>query len=272
MQNSPNHQANKNVIKFQYTMSSPPSHSTITVPPEIQRAAAGILITDPPTAAYTHIEDIQSDKYLGAVLDNRLSFNKHTDEISMEKKATNLLNLCRRNIHMCHENIKETAYKVIIRPHLEYASPSWNPYTSRNLNKIEAVQSRAARFVLGNYNYSPTSGLTHDIHHRLKWIPLQHRRELYDLALLYKIRSNMININFPPIVQPSWRQPNRYLHVQALHSDAYKYNFFNSTIRTWNIIPNQALSSANITHFKAVTRNWITPLSWSKTNSTWTLK
>ena len=213
----------QNAIKFQYTMSSPRSHSTITVPPEIQRAAADILITDPPTAAYTHLEDIQSDKYLGVVLDNRLSFNKHTDEIS--KKATNLLNLCRRNLHMCHENIKETAYKAIIRPHLEYASPSWNPYTSRNINKIEAVQRRAARFVLGNYNYSPTSGLTHDIHHRLKWIPLQHRRALYDLALFYKIRSNMININFPPIVQPSSRQPNRYLHVQALHSDAYKYNF-----------------------------------------------
>ena len=173
---------------------------------------------------------------------------------------------------MCHENIKETAYKAIIRPHLEYASPSWNPYTSRNINKIEAVQRRAARFVLGNYNYSPTSGLTYDIHHRLKWIPLPHRRALYDLALFYKIRSNMININFPPIVQPSSRQPNRYLHIQALHSDAYKYNFFNSTIRTWNIIPNQALSSANITHFKTVTRNRITPLSWSKTNSTWTLK
>ena len=259
----------KNAIKFKYTMSSPRSHSTITVPPEIQRAAAEILITDPPTTAFTHLEDIQSDKYLGVVLDNRLSFNNHTDEIT--KKATNLLNLCRRNLHMCHQNIKETAYKAIIRPHLEYASPSWNPYTSRNINKIEAVQRRSARFVLGNYNYSPTSGLTHDIHHRLKWIPLQHRRALYDLALFYKIRSNMVNINFPPIVQPSFRQPDRYVHVQALHSDAYKYNFFNSTIRTWNIIPNQALSSANVTQFKTVTRNWITPLSWSKINSTWTL-
>ena len=75
---------------------------------------------------------------------------------------------------MCHENIKETAYKAIIRPHLEYhvyASPSWNPYTSRNINKIEAVQRRTARFVLGNYNCSPTSGLTHDIHHRLNGSP-----------------------------------------------------------------------------------------------------
>ena len=126
---------------------------------------------------------------------------------------------------------------------------AWNPYTSRNINKKEAVQRRAARFVLGNYNYSPTSGssgLTHDIHHRLKLIPLQHQRALYDLALFYKIRSNMINnINFPPIVKPSSRQPNRYLHVQALHFDAY-YNFLNSTIRTWNIVPNQTLSSATL--------------------------
>ena len=77
----------KNAVKFQYTMSSPRSHSTITVPPEIiiQRAVADILITDPPTAAFTHIEDIQSDKYPGVVLDNRLSFNKHTDEIAKKK-------------------------------------------------------------------------------------------------------------------------------------------------------------------------------------------
>ena len=78
-------------------------------------------------------------------------------------------------------------------------------------HKTEAVQRRSAPFVFGYYNYGPTSGLTHDIHHRLKWTPLQHRRALYDLALFYKIRSNVININFPPIVQPSSRQPNRCL-------------------------------------------------------------
>ena len=78
----------KNAIKFQYTMSSPRSHSTIRVPPEIQRAAANSLITDPPTAAFTHLEDIQSDKYIGVVLDNRLSFNKHIDEIAKKKQLT----------------------------------------------------------------------------------------------------------------------------------------------------------------------------------------
>ena len=75
-----------NAIKFQYTISSPRSHSTIRVPPEIQSAAAEILITDPPTTAFTHLEDIQSDKYIGVVLYNILSCNKHTDEIAKKKK------------------------------------------------------------------------------------------------------------------------------------------------------------------------------------------
>ena len=96
----------KNAIKFKYTMSSHHSHSTITVPPEIQRAATEILITDPPTTAFTHLEDIQSDKYLGVVLDNRLSFNNHTDDIT--KKATNLLNLCNR-LHMCHQHTRPSS-------------------------------------------------------------------------------------------------------------------------------------------------------------------
>ena len=53
-----------------------------------RKAAAEILITDPPTTAFTHLEDIQSDKYLGVVLDNRLSFNNHTDEITKKKQLT----------------------------------------------------------------------------------------------------------------------------------------------------------------------------------------
>ena len=60
--------SNSNILCL--IISSPRSHSTITVPPEIQRTAADILIIDQSTAAFTHLEDIQSDKYLGVVLDN----------------------------------------------------------------------------------------------------------------------------------------------------------------------------------------------------------
>ena len=87
------------------------------------------------------------------VLDNKLSFNDHVYHIT--KQATNLLNLCFRNLNVCDPKAKETAYDSLIRPHLKFASSAWSPHASRNIDKIENVQRRAARFVLGDYKLRP---------------------------------------------------------------------------------------------------------------------
>jgi hypothetical protein len=44
--------------------------------------------------------------------------------------------------------IKEQAYFTLARPLVEYASTVWDPYTQTDINKVEAVQRRAARYVL----------------------------------------------------------------------------------------------------------------------------
>ena len=41
------------------------------------------------------------EKYIGVMLDNKLSFNQHIDEIV--NKTRKLLNQCRRNLHMCNQ-------------------------------------------------------------------------------------------------------------------------------------------------------------------------
>ena len=75
-------------------------------------------------------------------------------------KRLPILNLYRRNLHMCSKEVKNTAYNMIVRPHIEYASTCWNPYTKRNIDKLEVVQRRAARFVLIFYVYRPTADLS----------------------------------------------------------------------------------------------------------------
>ena len=57
---------------------------------------------------------------------------------------------------------------MIVRSHLEYASTCWNPYTKRNIDKLEAVQRRAARFVLKFYDYHPTADLSGKIQKTLQ--------------------------------------------------------------------------------------------------------
>ena len=39
-----------------------------------------------------------------------------------------------------------------ILPIMEYATFVWSPHTAANINKLEAVQRRAARFVMSNYD------------------------------------------------------------------------------------------------------------------------
>ena len=71
-----------------------------------------------PTTDFIPIEETQHESYLCVMINyNKLSFRQHIDDMS--KKATNLLNLCHRNLHMCSKEVKDSAYNIIVRPHLK---------------------------------------------------------------------------------------------------------------------------------------------------------
>ena len=157
----------KTKINYSYAMStlySPPSN--IEIDKRTITDAKNVMKVQPLTQSFTPLDEVTSDRYLGVILDNKLSFNEHVETIT--NKAT-LLKLCRRNLFMCSPQVEEIAYKSLIRHHIDYPSPAWNPYTTCNISKIEAVQRCAARFVLGNYTYGPDAQLTTDISTTLKW-------------------------------------------------------------------------------------------------------
>jgi hypothetical protein len=54
------------------------------------------------------------------------------------------------------------AYFTLARPLVEYASTVWDSYTQTDINKVEAVQRRAARYVANNHrNRSSVSKGSH---------------------------------------------------------------------------------------------------------------
>ena len=62
------------------------------------------------------------------------------------------LGFVRRNLYHCRPLVKETAYMSLVRPSLEYCRSVWDPRGHTNMNKLEMVQRRVARFVVNDYN------------------------------------------------------------------------------------------------------------------------
>ena len=76
----------------------------------------------------------------------------------ISKKANHTLGFLRRNIKIHSESLNSSAYKVLVRPQVEYYSTVWCPFTDSNISKLEAVQSRTARWV--KHDYGQTSGVS----------------------------------------------------------------------------------------------------------------
>ena len=70
---------------------------------------------------------------------------------SLQDAENRSLGFIKRNIRTKSPAIREMAYKTLVRPLVEYASPVWSPNTDDIIYKIEMVQRRAARWTLDNY-------------------------------------------------------------------------------------------------------------------------
>ena len=192
---------------------------------------------------------VENGRYLGVTLNNKLSWNPHVDSVT--KKANNSLAFLRRNLARCPTKIKAQCYQTLVRPILEYASPVWDPHTNSNINKLEAVQRRAARFVTGDYR---TTSSTTDMLTRLQWPTLQERRCTAKVIMIYRISYCLVDIPAAAHLHPSGLSTRghtlRYL-VPYCRTDVYRCSFFPTGIRLWNQLPEAIATAPTLESFKA---------------------
>ena len=88
--------------------------------------------------------------YLGVELTSDLTWKHHINNIT--GKANRILNLLRRHLYSCNQQVKKQAFTALVRPHLEYSSSVWDPYFKQDISTLEKVQRRGARFVTGKFS------------------------------------------------------------------------------------------------------------------------
>ena len=110
----------------------------------------------------TVLKNVENIKYLGVTVTNDLRWNTHVSKVCT--KANRTLGFLRRNLYACPKEVKEAAYKRLVRPVLEYSGSVWDPSGVGLQDELEEVQNRAARFVTGNYNFE-TGSMTGILEH-----------------------------------------------------------------------------------------------------------
>ena len=95
------------------------------------------------------LENVSLGKYPGLTINSTVSWDDHISNIC--SKANKVLGFLTCNLKISASNIKEKAYKAFVHPQLEHAASAWDPYSKKNIAKTEAVQRRAARFILNKY-------------------------------------------------------------------------------------------------------------------------
>ena len=201
------------------------------------------------------LESVKHHPYLGVELSHNLKWTNHIHNITA--KANNALWFIRRNLWRCPASVKQQMFFALVRPILDYASVVWDPHTTSDIQQLEAVQRRAARFV--SNNYKRTEGSVTTILQKLDWPSLQQRRKEQRLTIMFKIHRQDIAVPLPDYIQRQPLSNNRRYHpakfrVMKSATNTYKYSFFPRTILDWNDLPAHILDTNTLGTFRAVFR------------------
>ena len=170
------------------------------------------------------------------MFNNKLTWQNHIDLTTA--KANKVLCFLRRNLYDCSTKVRSASYSTMVRPILEYSAAIWDPHLQREINQLETVQRRAARFATKTY-YDRTPGCVTNLLKDLKWDSLQNRHQILRLGLLHKINNNLVDIDINNFVK---RSDARTRGAQRFHQEHMKNKtLFNSfsprAVRDWNRLP-----------------------------------
>ena len=130
----------------------------------------------------------------------------------------------------------------------------WPPYTTRNIDKLEHIQRRGTKFILGKRNFTYDERLK-----CLNLLSLEKRHYLFDVTFLYKALYGYLNVDVSLFLNfYSQDDPYRLRHVDDyslkmnfVRTTNFKYTYFNIIVEMWNSIPLDIRLSPSLAVFKS---------------------
>ena len=193
------------------------------------------------------LERVEIFKYLGVLLRSNLGWSDHITMIC--SKARKLLGLLYRQFynHATTDTIKKL-YVSLIRPHLEYAAPLWDPHLQKDVDMLENVQKFAMKLITRKWDQGYAQLI------EMVDLPtLQSRRLHLKLHHVFRIVHGLCD--FPSTFHETSsycerRARSHLLHQPFARTNAFLYSFVPSGAAAWNQLTEEQVTVNSLQSFK----------------------
>ena len=135
------------------------------------------------------IKSVSEATYLGVTISNNFgsrSSHGYAHISSVAASDSQRLGFLHRNLRGSPYRMRELAFEALVRSTLNYCWAIWDPSVQREIQKLEMIQNRGARWVWGARGVLAVFSFFRD----LGWLSLYQR-----LCLFYKLLNNIIDVN-----------------------------------------------------------------------------
>jgi len=184
---------------------------------------------------------------LGVFMDNDLKFTQHISKVvHIAHTRTHLLCKC---FFTRDPVVLVKAFCAYVRPILEYCAPVWSPHHIGLIDKLEKVQRRFTKKMLGLSDLSYKDRLA-----LLKLDSLHIRRIKQDLIMCFKIIHGLVAIDcsdfFTMVNCDRTRGHNFKLYINNCRLDVRKFSFARRVCPVWNNLTYDIVNAVSLNSFK----------------------
>ena len=185
------------------------------------------------------IERTDSIKFLGIIIDEKLSFKNHIDHIS--SKTSKSVGLLYRLSRFLPINILKTLYHSLVMPHISYGIELWYGAPKTVSNRIVIIQKKMIR-ALNSLPYNSHTGPY------FKEMSLLKVEDLYKLQIGLNIHTGISRneLVFTSEIHNHNTRNRNNLRTPAVHLSHSQRNWKYKGIQLWNSIPDNIKQCTSI--------------------------
>ena len=201
------------------------------------------------------INQVDSVKYLGVVIDDRLTWQHQL--VQIQKVVQGKLAILRRLSNYLPCSLLENIHLSCIQPNLDYADTVWNICGVNGIRSTQKLQNYAARIICKNFDFVNVRG--EELVNTLGWQPLVKRRNFHTAVLMYKCINNLAPdylcdeiTRCSEVFNYLTRSANSLnVIVPRANKNCFKKSFSYNGAITWNGLANSKREAEDLITFKS---------------------